>query len=281
MLDQIVRTQPAAQILAGNHRLDLVSRELVSQLVVHDLVDRQASAQGLRVNQEQLEQLMREDKLSQPVSANGSVPPTVLVQQLAAGARDHREVYTDQLLLQQLGRKAFNQVGISFDFTTVSVGDMSAGAPSPRAQALSKAEQLAAGPDAEAKIIRADAAAGVGQMNQYLAAQNNDLPAAAALFGAPVGSIIALQPDPQSSSWLVAVIKDRKENADASGDQTPQIDQDYLADLGRHMLLPTFAEAGIKISPRYGVWDPVAMGLAPNEAETTGVVLKLKEAAKS
>jgi len=294
MLDKIIKDQPAAQLLAANHRLDLVSRELVSQLVVHSLLIRAATDEGLRVDEEQLGQLVTEDKLSQPVSANGSVPPTVLVQQLAASARDHREAYTDELLLQQLGEKAFHHLAITFDFTTISLGDPSGDsstgtgslrAGSLRENALSKAQQLASGPESEAKIMQADRAAGIGNTGQYLSLQNNDLAGLSTLFGFLPGSVVAFQPNPQSSSWLIAVVKNRGENtqqnADQTADQAPLVTKDYFLSLGRFMLQPLFNKVGTKISPRYGVWDPVAMQLAPNESETVGVVLKMKEAVKS
>jgi hypothetical protein len=39
------------------------------------------------------------------------------------------------------------------------------------------------------------------------------------------------------------------------------------------MLEPYAERSEIRVSPRYGVWDVAAMGVAPSEAETVGLVL--------
>ncbi len=39
------------------------------------------------------------------------------------------------------------------------------------------------------------------------------------------------------------------------------------------MLQPYAEQSEIRVSPRYGVWDMAAMGVAPSEAETVGLVL--------
>jgi hypothetical protein len=53
-----------------------------------------------------------------------------------------------------------------------------------------------------------------------------------------------------------------------------------LVGIGQRLLEPYVDEAGLKINPRYGVWDPVAMDLAASAAETTGLVLSVKGVAQ-
>ncbi|OXM73221.1 hypothetical protein CF166_11060 [Amycolatopsis sp. KNN50.9b] len=280
LLDKAVLEQPAAQQLSQQHKLDLLGREIVRQLVVHDVLARAAQREGLAVDPRLLDQFLADDPLADPVSTAGA-DPSQLAQQIANRVRDHREVITDSLLLQALGQKYLDRMSVTFDYTSVS-SDLGGAQPlDRREQAIAKAEQMAASPAAAAEVIRADAAAGVRTSvgEAVPAAQAPDL-ATLVLFGVPPGTVVAFQPSQEQAVWIVAIVRERNLNAPSSGEQAVQPSPAQLAAIGQRLLQPYVEEAGVRINPRYGVWDPVAMNLAPSSAETTGVVVPVKGAAQ-
>jgi hypothetical protein len=88
--------------------------------------------------------------------------------------------------------------------------------------------------------------------------------------------VVALQPDSSSASWAVVVVRQRDVGTPAAVNQADQLTLDQIMAIGQRMLQPDFGTTSLKINPRYGVWDPVAMNVAPSEATTTGVVLPLR-----
>ncbi|WP_327436803.1 SurA N-terminal domain-containing protein [Amycolatopsis alkalitolerans] len=273
LIDKAVREQPAAQQLAQQHKLDQLGRAIVSQLVVHELVTTAARHEGLTADENLVTQTLAQDPLAAPVPTTG-VDPSQVPDQIAYRARDHREAVTDQVLMRDLALKYFDKMSVTFDYTSVVSERPGA---TMRDQALAKAEQMAANPAAAAQVIQADTAAGaetsVGE--RVPAVQAPDL-AATVVFGALPGSVIAFQPSSQQAAWIVAVIRQRDLNTRQSVDQTTEPTASQLVAIGQRLLEPYADVAGLKINPRYGVWDPVAMTVAPSAAETTGAVISVK-----
>ena len=276
LLDKAVQEQPAARQLSQQHKLDLLGREIVRQLVLHDVLTRTAQREGLVADPQLLGQFLADDPLADPVSTT-TTDPGQLAQQIANRVRDHREVITDSLLLQALAQKYVDRMTVTFDYTSVTSDDGGAQPVDRREKAIAKAEQMAASPTAAAEVIRADAAAGertsVGEV--VPAAQAPDL-ATLVLFGVRPGTVVAFQPSQEQPVWVVAVVRERNLNAPSSGDQAAQPSSGQLAAIGQRLLQPYVDEAGIRINPRYGVWDPVAMNLATSSAEITGAVVPVK-----
>jgi hypothetical protein len=270
LIDKAVQEQPAAQQLAQQHTLDQVGREAVRQLVLHDLVTRAAAREGLVTDPALATQLAA--TLDRPVSIN-DVDPSQLATAIVARVRDHGEYASDYLLERALGIKYFDKLAITFDYTTVSSDD----GGNRRAKAFAKAAEFAASPDAAAKVVAADT--GRGQEARagmrFAAIQSPDL-ASTVLYGVPPGTVVTFEADPSQALWLVAVIRQRDTSVPVSVDQAATPTAGQLASLGIRLLQPYMNEADAKINPRYGVWDPVAMALAPSEAETTGLVLPVK-----
>ncbi|WP_026360790.1 SurA N-terminal domain-containing protein [Amycolatopsis nigrescens] len=278
MVEKVTKAEPAAQQLARNHKLDLVSRAIIGQLVVHDLLGEAAKKEGLRADQAQVDQLFAQNPLGVALPTDGSAGPDVLAQQLAFRSREQGEVYTDQVLLKQLGEKYLDKLSITFDYTSVGSDDPSGQPGSLREKALEKARQFAQGPAEVARVIAEDkgTGAGAGEGERVPASQAPDL-AGSALFGVPPGTVVALQLNEQQANWVVAVIRERTQDATPGVDQAAPVDEGQYAAAGRRLLQPYFDQAAVKINPRFGVWDPVALGLAPNENETKGIVLPAKE----
>ncbi|WP_308190193.1 SurA N-terminal domain-containing protein [Amycolatopsis sp. GM8] len=276
LIDKAVREQPAAQQLAQQHKLDQLGRAIVSQLVVHELVTRAAQREGLAADEQLVNQALAQDPLATPVPTTG-VDPSQLPGQIAYRTRDHREAITDQVLMRALAQKYFEKLSVTFDYTSVVSDDGGAQPASMREKAFAKADEMAASPAAAAQVIQADTAAGqqtsIGE--RVPAVQAPDL-AATVVFGALPGTVVAFQPSAQQAAWIVAVIRQRDLSTPQSVDQATEPTASQLVAIGQRLLQPYVDESGLRLNPRYGVWDPVAMDVAASAAETTGAVVSVK-----
>ncbi len=284
VLEKVVQEQPAAQPLAQQHKLDLVAREVVSQLIVHELITKAARQENLSVDQEvvnalvERKQLLTEQvPLDEELPTDGSVPPEQLATQLVYRARDTREVVTDQYLMQELGAKYVYRLAVNMAFVAVAQADPSAAAGNLRADAEDLARKIAANPDGVGDIIAAATEEGLNANPnaEFIGALQPDLESTV-MFGSPEGSVVVFQPSAEQELWVVGVILERSENATVpaeSQQEVPEVTAPQLVPIGERLLQPLAEESGITISPRYGVWDPSAMGVAPNEDEFAGLVL--------
>jgi hypothetical protein len=275
LLDKVVREQPAARPWTQEHKLDLVAREAVSQLVEHELLLKAAREEGITVEPADVDQAVKSDPFKDKLPADGSVPPDALASQLVYRARDLRDTVTDQLLMLQLADKYFDKLQITMDYTTVASDDPGAKPESMRDKAIAKAHEFADDPDNVASLIAQDAAARPDSAQEgapFPAVQSAQL-AATVMFGAGEGSVVAFQPSPEQALWVVGLIRKRDTNANVDASQAPQPQPTELVGVGERMLQPIAENSDIRVSPRYGVWDMAAMGVAPSEEETVGLVL--------
>jgi hypothetical protein len=261
-LDTVLRKEPQAKQLQQQHQLDGVSRSIVTLAVRHDLIGKAAQQEGLTVNQEQITQLI--DQLG---GADKASAGTVY------DASTFRERASDQLLLVALARKYVDRLAVTFDFTQASS----------RAAALAKANKIASDPAKATEIINSDRAAGVAAgTNQRLTVADNPQLATTALFGALPGTVVTFPLDQNSAAsngqWLVALIRQRSTDAaPASGSTTPtnasQLDPRLLEGIGIRLLAPVAEQVGVRVSPRYGVWDSVGMSVVPTANDTVGLAV--------
>jgi len=274
LLDKAVREQPAARPLAQQHKLDLVAREAVSQLVLHELLLEVAREEDISAKAEDIDRAIAQDPFKDELPADGSVPPDALASQLVYRARDLRDTITDQLLMVQLADKYFDKLQVTMDYTTVVSQNPSAKPESMRGDAIAKAREFAADPDKVADVIAKDKQAGLDAQEgaQFPAVQSAAL-AATAMFGAGEGTVVAFEPSPEQALWVIGLIRERDTNATVDTSQAPQVQPTELVGVGKRMLQPYAEKSDIRVSPRYGVWDLAAMGVAPSEAETVGLVL--------
>lgn len=281
LLDKIVKEQKAARPLAQQHKLDLVAREAVSQLVLHELLEKVAREEDITASPEQVDQAIAQDPFKDELPADGSVPPDALAQQLVYRARSLRDTITDQLLMVQLADKFFDKLQITMDYTTVVSDQQGAKPASMRDKAFAKAREFAANPDDVASLIAKEKAAGGDAQEgaQFPAVQSAQL-AATPMFGAGEGTVVAFEPSSEQALWVVGLIRKRDTNATVDTSQAPQVQPAELVAVGKRMLQPFAQRSDIRVSPRYGVWDMSALGVAPSEAETAGLVLPPKDSAQ-
>jgi hypothetical protein len=281
LLDKIVKEQKAAKPLAQQHKLDLVAREAVSQLVLHQLLEKAAREEHITASPEQVDQAIAQDPFKDELPADGSVPPDALAQQLVYRARDLRDTITDQLLMVQLADKVFGKLQVTMDYTTVVSDQQGAKPESMKDKAFAKAREFAANADDVAGLIAKEKAAG-GDAQEgaaFPAVQSAQL-AATPMFGASEGTVVAFEPSPEQALWVVGLIRKRDTNATVDTSQAPQVQPAELVAVGKRMLQPYAQRSDIQVSPRYGVWDMSALGVAPNESEISGLVLSPKDSAQ-
>ncbi|APU12816.1 MULTISPECIES: SurA N-terminal domain-containing protein [Actinoalloteichus] len=252
-LDAIYEREPDLRSqLIEQGQIDDVSRSIVTLSVRHRLISEFAEQEGISVDEREVDAM-----IEQSGGAQAAVMGTPFTEESL------RSDVTDQLLLSQVGDEYLGRVRVVFDFVQATS----------REQAVELAEQLAAEPDRVAEIIEESSAAGLpGGMQQPLTPAESPALAATALFGTAEGNVVAFETQPQSGQWMVAVIHEREilENADPAA--AGQVDPSMSAQFGLRMLGAASQDAQIEVNPRYGVWDPTTVQVAPSEGEAGGLI---------
>ncbi|MGH4017601.1 MAG: SurA N-terminal domain-containing protein [Pseudonocardiaceae bacterium] len=253
--------QVRAQLVAGR-QLDDLSRQIVTLFIRHELVNVATQRAGLSVDPQQVSELLY-DLGGLEVASRGTVWD-------AEGFREHAR---DQLLMVQLGRKTL-RAEVTFDYTTAAT----------RADAIRRAEQLAeAGPQGARELISADVDAGKeAVVSQRVVGGDDPIFAASPAFGVAKDTVVAFQLA-DTQPWLVMVIKNRTEGTEPS-DQAPdpdEIDPAVLEAIGLRQLAQVSKDVGVRLSPRYGVWDPVNLKAVTDENEIGGFVGPLNDSPRA
>ncbi|MEU0537111.1 SurA N-terminal domain-containing protein [Amycolatopsis tolypomycina] len=298
LIDKAVREQPYAQKLAAEHKLELLGRTAVTQLVAHELLLQAAEKQGITPNYGQIDAQLAKDPLNGPVPADASNEAQA-VSQVVTRSRDHREGLTDTYLAQALAEKLLPNLSVTFDFTTIgSMPDPNTGSAlqgdDAKKAALDLARQFAADPAAAAKRIGSDVQYEAQLRQQAKQAGRNvdsipplsglgdTVPATQAgalastpVFGSPAGTVVAVPYPSQdlAGTWFVGVVRQRTDDRAIATERTPELDAATKTAIGMRQLQPLFDELGVRVNKRYGVWDVVGMSVVPNLDSTQGVVL--------
>ncbi len=292
MIDQALREHPYAQKLATEHKLDLLGREIVRQSVLHELTLRATKQENLVVDQAKVAGLAAQVP-NAPVADTGQ-GDQVAVTQIVSQLRDRNEVASDLVLEQQFAQKLLPKLSVGADYVGISAtadNDQAA-----RARAFDLAKEFADNPGKVQGVVQQ--AQQEGQQAQqtgqpgpsgYSAGQAAELfgasqylgLASTALFGSEKNSVVVFQAQkPQRPDWFVFVIRARGTDQAVPADQEAQKPTDaQLTAIGTRLLQPYLGQSGLRVNPRYGVWDVVGMNLVPNSDATQGVVLPIRGAA--
>ena len=249
-----------AQLVQSRH-LDDISRNIVTLAVRHELLVEAARRERISIDEEQVTKLINALGGVEQASRGTVISP--------AGFRAR---VRDQLIAVELGRRALDGLAVTVDYTTVTS----------RNDAFALARRLAEHPERARELIRAQKDAGADAMlNARLVAAENPELAAAPVFGVPKGTVVAFPVDRSASQWLVAVVRSRTENAAAANTGTAAVEPDpeVLEQVGIRQLVPLAADLGVRVNPRYGIWDPMSLAVVPNENELGGLVLPVPQSA--
>jgi hypothetical protein len=221
-----------------------VARGIVTQQVLHDLLGRQAAAQGIAVTDQQVDQ---------ELATNGGADQ-VLDSSLydLATLRDR---VRDNLIAAELARKVVGGLSVKVDLV----------AATSEADADAKAATLAAGgPAADALFADANTSA----RGQDIQAVNYPDDAGTVLFGTPVGQVVVFQPSAQQAGWIVFRVVDRRTDVASPPDAVNNLSQQQLVSIGERQLQPVADQVGVTVNPRYGVWDPIQLRVVGADQKT-------------
>ncbi len=285
-LSDVLATQTAAKQAQQQGKLDEASRTLVTGHVLHTLVGRAAAQYKLAVSDQQVDQLITQ--------AGGQDKAASALFTDSANVRDS---VRDVLLEVALARKYADTLKVTFGYvvvkdrpTAVADAQKLAGDPATltglvaSANAASAASGGQGGGQATTSFSIASYLQGIAQAQQQAQQQGSAAPTEnlAPVFGAPVNSVIAFQPDAQQDpSWIVALIRTRDIGAGTAPGGTSSADSSDLGTLesvGVNLLQPFASSAGVRISPRYGNWNQATMTVTASGDQTAAVEIPVNHA---
>jgi hypothetical protein len=267
-LTTILNGQAQARTDQQQGTLDSVSRMVVGERVIHQLVLAAVQRERITVDQQQVDQAIA-----------GGGGADAIAKQLTYDPAAVRDLAYDGVAEEALARAYADRLAITFDYVVENT----------RADAVNTANQLAAQPDSFPAVLAAAAhSGGSGQAGQPYslpdlfssAAQNTanntapftDYP----LFGVAPGTVVVYQRQ-QGGPWTVAVVRQRTvAPAPTAGHAADNADAQTLVNVGIALLQPIASQLGIRISPRYGVWDPVSMTVAASQDQALGVEIPVR-----
>lgn len=228
-----------------------IARDVVTGAVMHDLLTRTAATEGITVSEADVDAALQE---------SGGVDAAL--SQSLYDLSAIRERVRDRLVAVQHAQRIAPGLTVTADLVAANSRD----------DAAAKARILAAGgPDAEALFAQNPDTTRRSQ--QYQAVRSPEA-ASTVLFGLPVGRTAYFQPSPQQGGWIVLRVTDRQEDPNADPAATASLGDSDLAAIGERLLQPLAEEVGVRVNPRFGVWDPVSMRVVPADQQG-GAILPL------
>ncbi|WP_424184254.1 SurA N-terminal domain-containing protein [Actinokineospora sp. G85] len=276
LVDRAVELEPGAKVLADQRKLGDLSREVLGQLITHELISAYMAQNPVRIDPAQVSQLAEQIRSSLQPLPEGGASPEAIVANAATKVLEPEFLARDYLALAQIGGSEISSLKVTIDYAVLS--PQNGGTGSLRDKALAKARELAAGYDEAKQVQQRDTASGELQWDTgtFEPLQINQELQGSALFGTPPGNVVAFQASAENAAWVIALVRDRQ-----VGPPTADAGQTPLAatiSMGQRVLQQWVDKAGVNVSPRYGVYDKIAMRLAPSEATSAGVLLPVKGA---
>jgi hypothetical protein len=227
-----------------------VSRLMVTRDVQHLLLAEAARRDGIVVDDRQVDA-----ELAKPGTA------AELTDSLVFDPASARDAVRDQLISKALTTRYLDRLTVTADLVVVPT----------RKEAEATARQLAEGGQ-QAEVALATGDPRTTQRGLRLRASALPQSAGSAIFGTPAGQVIAAQGYP-SDPWTVLRVTDRRFEgppvSDPNLSAVSQLDDRSIDVIGRRLTQPLSEELGVRINPRYGAWDPVALGVVPPDQPTS------------
>ncbi|GAB2874878.1 SurA N-terminal domain-containing protein [Lentzea nigeriaca] len=264
-VNAMLKEKPNARQQLEQGKLDLTSRDIVTEELTRKLVRIAAEREGVSVG---------EDAIEKVIDRAGGVDTLVREPQVYHTRETVRDWVHDVLLRVELGKRFVNKLNIEIDFFYAK----------DRKEAEAAAKEIAADPAKMKEHLQAAPPDSSGQPTASSDVKLRASEQAAELlttpvFGAQEGSVVAFGLQGANSNWVVAQVKKRGMVASAPDtDGTSKV----TADFGLRMALFLTSDVPVTVSPRYGLWDPVAMRVIPtSERGTNGFILAPKPQNKS
>lgn len=250
--DALSRTEIVDQLTAQGITTADITRDIVTQSVIHQLSVDAALRYGIVVT---------EADVDAELAALGGTD--AVLERFLGDVDTARERVWDQLVAEKLAEQQINGLAVTVDIAGLAS----------RSEAESVARLFAAGgPAADAYFAENPDTSRRGY--EYRASANPEV-AVSAVFGTAVGGAGWFQPVPGQQSWIAFRVLDRRTDAPPVApevDVVQQIGRAGLAEIGLRLLQPVADEVGVRVNPRYGVWDPVAMRVVGEEQLSGGLL---------
>ena len=242
------KTDTVAQLAASGVGPPEIARDLVTRTVLHDLISRTAATERIGVSDADVDAA-----LQQGGGAEATLDQTIY--DLPA----LRERVRDQLIAARYAQKEIPGLTVTADLIAATSQD----------DAEQKARIVAAGgPAADALFAQNPDTSRRGM--PYQAATSPEA-ASTVLFGLPPGRTAYFQPSPQSG-WIVLRVTDRRTEPNADPSAVANLGEADLATIGERLLQPLAEQVGVRVNPRYGVWDPISLRVVPAD-QVDGAIL--------
>lgn len=258
--DRVVADRERKERARASEQLDDIGRKIVTEAVRHELLMQAAEREKLRINEEQVNDLLEE--LGGPAQAIESLARTPGTEWLLYDETTIRERVRDQLIALELGRKYYDSTQIAFEATQAEN----------RNQALEKANRIAEDPDSVDDIVKADLDAGIQAFaDQELAVSSDPSTAAQSpLFAVPAQTVMLYAAGGQGGWWVIYI---RERDTDAPRNTSPEavaansVDESLMSSIGMRMLATIMNDVRVELNPRYGVWEPVSLDATQTDGE--------------
>lgn len=245
-LDQaLARTEIVDQLRAQGVTTPDIMRDIVTQSVLHELSVVAARENGIVVTDADVD--------AELATLGG---PDAVLERFLGDLPTVRERVWDQLVAERLATQLAGGLAVTVDIVGVSS----------RSDAEAAARILAAGgPQADAYFAANPETS--RRAYEYRASANPDV-AISPVFGTPVGGAGWFQPVPGQDSWIAFHVVDRRTDAPPvppEMDALAQAGKSGLVEIGMRQLQPVADEVGVRVNPRYGVWDQVSLRVLDEE----------------
>ena len=244
----LAKTDAVAKLAASGVGPPDIARDVVTRTVLHDLVTRAGAMDGITVTEADVDAAL----------AQGGGADAALDQSLYDLAA-LRERVRDRIIAARHAQRVLPGLTVKADLIVATSKD----------DAADKARIIAAGgPAADDLFAQNPDASRRGVSYQ---AANSPEAASTVLFGLAPGRTAYFQPSPQGN-WIVVRVTDRQEVPNADPAAVAKLGESDLATIGERLLQPLADQVGVRVNPRYGVWDPISLRVMPPD-QVTGAIL--------
>ena len=253
---KLLKEKPGAQQAwdQGRLKLDEVSRAVLSDEVLHQVVQTAAQRANITIDEKRVYDVVDQEGGPEVLSAQGIHDPSNI----------HRWV-RDVMIMSEVGRRHLRTLQMTIDFVMVK---------DPK-DAREMAKQIAADPAKMAEFVEAaprnTSGAQQAGTDQKVSVVEYPSLAGAPLWAAKPGTVLAFQLSQEASTSMVALVKERKTVSPAPGeDNTSDVDEKVLSDYGKRISQYLVEDLKIDVNPRYGVWDPIETMVKASTGELAG-----------
>jgi hypothetical protein len=243
------KTEALAQLQSSGVGPPEIARDVVTSTVLHDLLARTAAAEGIVVTETDVDAVLEQ----------GGGVDAALSQSLY-DLPALRERIRDRIIAIRHAQRLVPGLTVTADLIAADSRD----------DAVQKARVLAAGgPAADALFAQNPETSRRGI--SYQAATSPEA-ASTVLFGLPAGRTAYFQPSPEQGGFIVLRVTDRRDDPNGDRAAAAALGESDLAAIGQRLVQPVAEEVGVRVNPRYGVWDMVSMRVVAAD-RTSGAIL--------